>query len=336
MVAKLPEVPFWFANPVLSQVRTNALELKKGSHDSGPRGAIRMIQEVLVYWGRHVRRPSLPLLPKFGPDGDFGDETRSSLINFQKENKDSAQKPLKPDGIVGDLTLGVLEKLVKLPPLPHDPAENPLPVDDTEVIPFTVDVIAFADGPEPHHVAQMFPLAMNFFREKLGLNLIRGNFLQATEGKPNPAVAALARHVFDVNQPGGKSAGGARSRLSPATVDGWSRTRELTRLQERTDPGRITVCLVDLFPDTHLGVTGVTYTRRSFAKPTIFIAKSPSCVDVFWHEICHALLNLPLTKEDLDHRGGTIMEKNPKPSSRDLPVHPDQRQLMRATARSLP
>jgi hypothetical protein len=87
-------------DPELDPVWNNLLELKTGS--SGKR--VKLVQEALIAWGQGLDNPINPL-PKFGADNFYGNETRDAVVLFQQEHP-----LLAVDGIVGDLTLGELDK----------------------------------------------------------------------------------------------------------------------------------------------------------------------------------------------------------------------------------
>ena len=66
-------------------------------------------------------------LPKYGADGDFGNETLNAVKAFQRENKDTSGKKLTVDGIVGSKTWAALfaADILKEPPK-DEPAPEPV------------------------------------------------------------------------------------------------------------------------------------------------------------------------------------------------------------------
>jgi hypothetical protein len=83
----------------LNAVRANLQELKFGSFGK----AVQLVQEALIAWGQGLDEP-VAMLPKFGADKDYKGETKSAVEFFQEQHPG-----LKRDGIVGDITLGVLQ-----------------------------------------------------------------------------------------------------------------------------------------------------------------------------------------------------------------------------------
>ena len=332
MTAKLPEAIFWLADATLSKVRNNQLELKKGAKDAARGGTISRVQEALVYWGQR-RQPPLALLPVYGADGHFGNETKDALVAFQKANKDAQGSQLVPDGILGDLTLGALDRIVTAPaPVAPTAPPNLPPATDNDWIKFSVDVFIFADGPEKQYVNKVFSIANEVFAP-IRLTARLGRFWHPYEGGQMALLNEMASFVFDVNQRGGARAGGASSQISVVTAAGKGMTGELARLHTRTLPGRITACFVNQFPVAAMKYIGVCFTQRMVGRPTVIIPKSTNCAEVFWHELGHALLNTDYNHEDHDSK--TIMHKTPSRAARSLPFSPYQRQAMRATARTL-
>ncbi len=101
--------PRFAADTVLQAVFDDERELKKG--DSG--SPVRTVQKALVDSGHN--------LPAFGADGDFGDETESSVKNFQA----SAGLPQsKQDGVIRSDTI---ERLDHIFPPSARPAGTPPP-----------------------------------------------------------------------------------------------------------------------------------------------------------------------------------------------------------------
>src|SRR5215831_14398174 len=100
-------------NPVLEACFDNEQLLRFGNQ--GP--AVAKIQQALIAAG-------FPL-PKFGVDGIFRSETQSAVRKYQSAHS------LKPDGIVGPLTMGSLDALFATPappgPGPTPPGPGPTP-----------------------------------------------------------------------------------------------------------------------------------------------------------------------------------------------------------------
>jgi peptidoglycan hydrolase-like protein with peptidoglycan-binding domain len=88
--------------PQLSQVESGNTLLTKGSKGQG----VAQVQILLNYLGNDMPRS----FTNRTPDGDFGSETEQVVKRFQQENG------LKPDGIIGKLTMAKLDDmLVKQP-----------------------------------------------------------------------------------------------------------------------------------------------------------------------------------------------------------------------------
>ncbi len=104
--------PRFADDPVLQAVFIGQRLLRKG--DKGQ--AVQKIQQALMDLGYP--------LPNFGADGDFGNETTSAVINYQRANGLSA------DGIVGKITMGRLDAdfTPLVPPTPPSPPTPPMPI----------------------------------------------------------------------------------------------------------------------------------------------------------------------------------------------------------------
>jgi len=117
-------------NPVLEACFDNEQLLRFGNQ--GP--AVAKIQQALIAAG-------FPL-PKFGVDGIFRSETQSAVRKYQSAHS------LKPDGIVGPLTMGSLDALFATPappgPGPTPPGPGPTPPTPVETI--TSQTVATTPG----------------------------------------------------------------------------------------------------------------------------------------------------------------------------------------------
>jgi hypothetical protein len=82
-------------NPILEAVSHGKHLLSFGAR--GP--SIRKLQETLINVGF--------ALPRFGPDGEFGSETKSAVLGFQRG---SGLVGSEVDGIVGPITIGLLAR----------------------------------------------------------------------------------------------------------------------------------------------------------------------------------------------------------------------------------
>ncbi|MCL6571775.1 MAG: peptidoglycan-binding protein, partial [Bacillus sp. (in: Bacteria)] len=92
------------------QVKPSQTLLKEGSKGA----AVKKLQEDLIKADEK--------LPRFGADGDFGEETSNAVKAFQ------ARRGLTVDGIAGPNTLAKLEEVLKPKPAPVQPA--PIRLDD--------------------------------------------------------------------------------------------------------------------------------------------------------------------------------------------------------------
>ncbi|HET9370907.1 MAG TPA: peptidoglycan-binding domain-containing protein [Vicinamibacterales bacterium] len=89
------ESPRFKGDPVLEGVFDGFIELKKPRRGSA---AVRKVQQALIDAG-------FPL-PKFGADGDYGDETEAAVKDFQRA---AGLENAEIDGIVGENTLSRLD-----------------------------------------------------------------------------------------------------------------------------------------------------------------------------------------------------------------------------------
>ncbi len=331
----LPDAHQWRTNPLLGQVRAGQIELKLGAKDAAPNGAIQMVQQSLVYWGRKVQSLPSDLLPVYGADGTFGSESKAALARFQRANKDSSGQPLVDDGILGDLTMGVLDGLFKAPPTPPTP---PLPTPDTaddgSLIEIFVDIVYFQDGPELSAWHKVFPVANEVF-ERLDIKVSKGDRIYpwGVHGTKPLDSNVLAHNAFEINRKMKRPVDQAQSVLSTLTAKGV-RTTELDRITLFSRRDRVTAFFTAPFPETMLGSVGVTFNTLAYGTPpSIFVTKSPVVADCFWHELGHVLLNTPMKHED--HQWETFMDIPTHEKWRTAKILPEQRQKIRATARTL-
>lgn len=276
----LPDPLRWLADSTFGQVRAGLKELKKNAKDSGPRGPVEHLQQALRHWGCNRKRPPALLLPKYGADGDFGNETEAAVLAFQKENKDKYGNPLVPDGIVGDLTMSALDVLVA-------PPKKLLPTD--VIMSVTVDVVIFPDG----HSSARLPRILHEANYVFGKAGIR--FKLGTVWEPS-TTGAKACQIFEVNrgQPHTRD-----RRTCPSTVQRQSVewvTPEAQRLAAFRPGGnsRITVYHVGPFPPGSVTPWGATFTPRATNLAfSVLIPTSNTAdpVDIWWHELGHCLLN---------------------------------------------
>ncbi len=331
---QLPDANAWQSNSTLKKVRTHQLELKIGAKDAGPNDAVRMMQQTLVYWGRKVHLLPLELLPNFGADGHFGAESKDALIRYQSANKDANGQPLAADGILGDLTLGAMDKLVSTPNKPPPPPPPP-PDDDGKLIEIFVDIVYFSDGPEKWRMNEMFPIANKVFK-RMNIKVSLGDkILPGGKGTKPLDSDDFANKAFEINRKDGKIIPGAtRSELSTLTAQGSIRTLELNRLTLFNRKDRVTAFFIAPFPEGVQGKVGVTFNPAAHkTSPTIFVSKSYVAVDCFWHELGHALLNTSLDVED--HEFETFMYTPVGEERRTATITDKQRAAIRATAKAL-
>ena len=94
--AERPENPQFKGNNPLEKTNDDEMLISKGQKGQ----YVAELQQGLLATGQS--------LPKYGADGDFGNETRNAVIDFQNKNQ------LDVDGIVGPQTIGALDnKLVE-------------------------------------------------------------------------------------------------------------------------------------------------------------------------------------------------------------------------------
>ncbi|WP_343696924.1 DUF4157 domain-containing protein [Flavobacterium sp.] len=91
-----PSNPQFKGNPPLEKANDNEMLISTGHKG----GYVSEIQKGLLLWNSNA-------LPKFGADGDFGNETRNAVLGFQIDNELNGQ-----EGIVGPETMGTLDNVV--------------------------------------------------------------------------------------------------------------------------------------------------------------------------------------------------------------------------------
>lgn len=92
---------------------------------------VRELQNDLITIGMAGNPPKNPL-PKYGADGDFGNETYNAVVAFQKANK------LEADGIVGPKTWAEIDKQLAAINSKPAPTPTPAPSPKEEYISYTV------------------------------------------------------------------------------------------------------------------------------------------------------------------------------------------------------
>lgn len=95
-----PPAPVWFTDPLLVRIRIDEALMAFGSVGE----PVALVQQALVAWGCDEGLGHL--LPQFGVDGIFGNETRAAVKTFQ------TQQSIDDDGIVGPITMGELDRFV--------------------------------------------------------------------------------------------------------------------------------------------------------------------------------------------------------------------------------
>lgn len=339
-----PNRAAWQGNAHLNLIRSGTLELKSGSKDPGQYGPVRIVQQALRFWGVKHRQPPTDLFSKFGTDGSFGAESKAAVALFQAKHVDGTGTPLQPDGIVGDLTLGALEKYVLAPLAPPAPPVKPkVPSLLTVYVDFVVLPGSIGKDPIPDMIA-----TANYVFRHIGLHVKRGDLIEEGVGRQIARAALFSNRTIRTD-PRAEVSGTVHSHTvylesdankahTPCPLDKYKEcpARELLALAQNgvrtARPYRPTVYLTALFPESEcLGILGATFIRSIHGvPPTILIPRPPNVSDVFWHELGHALLN----SETDDHTAGTFMEKDADPRHRDKPITLAQETKMKATARS--
>jgi hypothetical protein len=94
----------WTSNPTIAGIVAGAGPSKL--ERSSPAGAVSLVQQALIEWGCRLATPARNPLPTFGVDGDYGQETRNAIQQFQRNERLSA------DGSAGPKTLRALGEAV--------------------------------------------------------------------------------------------------------------------------------------------------------------------------------------------------------------------------------
>lgn len=297
-VEPAPDAGRWAADATLAKVRANLHELKKDAKDAGPDGPVRLVQQALRHWGSTRMTPRGLLLPQYGPDGHYGNETVEAVVAFQQQNRDAAGQPLAADGIVGDLTLGVLDALLR----PAAPRPTFVPEAEAEMpmLKVLVDVVIFPDGHSSARLPRILDEA-NYVFGKAGLRIELGTVWESAGN------GEAACRLFEANLAKGRTGTGP-STLRKESVDYV--TAEVGRLMTYR-PGsrdRITVYHLGPFPDGASTPWGASFTKAGTKSAFgVLMPNSATAdpVDIWWHELGHCLLNTgendPVDGLHLDH-----------------------------------
>lgn len=330
----VPSYQVWTSQPLLQEVRRDLRTFRKGDKDSAPNGPILMIQRVLRAWGLKGKAVQTLLMPNYGPDGVFGNETHAAVVAFQAENTETSGDPLAKDGIVGDKTMSALDPLIA----PKDqPPPPPKPNPRDEQLTVFVDYVIFPDGWSDARLGRILHEA-NFVFNRAGINIVRGTVWQPSKAGP------AAEWIFEKNRKHGRKGDACPSEIMASSL-GEVVTPEIQRLSgfrpSRTN--RITVYHVAPFPNGAATPWGAAFNLREFKIPyTVLIPKSGSAdpVDITWHELGHCLLDTKVGEEVdgkmLDH-SHDFMSTDPFPglgkAALDIPEAVKLR--LRQTARTL-
>jgi peptidoglycan hydrolase-like protein with peptidoglycan-binding domain len=315
-----PEPVLWLADDWLSKVRTGTELLAVGAKDKSPSGPVELLQRALRYWGCREKRSPQRLLPVYGIDGSYENETRDAVIVFQQENRGANGVPLLADGMVGPVTMAALDRLV-LPPV-RPPKADMLAV--------TIDVVIFPDGIKAGWLPRFVEEA-NYVFNRAGIRIDLG-----TVWGPHITGPAACR-IFEKNR-GHSSRGWCRSAVQRETIVQLA-TPELLRLAAfRPGPrNRITVYHVAEFPPN----TGTSWGFTSLPHETTFFSvlianwNSDDPRDTWWHELGHCLLNTA-PGEVVDGKRGdhshAFMGIPSTPGKAGLPISPAVVRRMQQTA----
>lgn len=280
VAAKAPEPIIWLADTTFGKIRLDSQYLKYGAKDAGPVGPVRLLQQGLLYWGSQLRSPPTKFMPVYGADGQFGNETKAAVKDFQKQNKNAAGATLVDDGIVGRKTMAALDAIMI-------PDPKPKPVPDS-MLKAVVDVVIFPDGIQRSHLGTFLREA-NYVYNRAGIEVVLG-----TVWEPNKT-ADKACEIFEINRRDDHK-GKCSSVVTRKSINEDS--DEIKRLAKfrPTGPRRVTLYLVGPFPTNNYTSAGLSFTPRSASGLgfSILIANGSSRYDprdTFWHEFGHCLLN---------------------------------------------
>lgn len=278
--AKAPEPIIWLADATFGKVRLGGQNLKYGAKDDGPVGPVRLLQQGLLFWGSQLRSPPTKLMPVYGADGQFGNETKAAVKDFQARNKNAAGATLVDDGIVGRNTMAALDAIMV-------PDPKPKPVPDS-MLKAVVDVVIFPDGIQRSHLGTFLREA-NYVYNRAGIEVVLGTVWEPSK------TADKACEIFEINRRDDHK-GKCSSVLSRKSIN--EDTDEIKRLAKfrPSGPRRVTLYLVGPFPTNNYTTAGLSFTPRSASGIgfSIVIANGSSRYDprdTFWHELGHCLLN---------------------------------------------
>jgi hypothetical protein len=277
----LPLAAFWFNNRELAKIRLNQMALSNGCKDDGPNGAVHLVQLALRHWGTKLKAQLRLLLPVFGPDGAYGNETMAAVQAFQRESTDETGRPLVPDCVAGWKTLGALDRLLF--------ADDPRSPSKTKLIDVKVDFVLFPDGLRASVIPRYLRKA-NAMYNRIGISVSLGTTVLQHEAGP------AACDIFEKNRgkPRGKLGTWCRSELLATSINKWG-APEMTRLGafRPGSPNRVTVYHTAAFPTAAMTSWGFA----NIPEPgdpgfTIVIANwhTEDPADIFWHELGHCLI----------------------------------------------
>lgn len=326
----LPSASLWFNNPELARIRNNQAKLNVGDTDSNSSDAVNLIQLVLRHWGTHAKHRRELLLPAFGADGAFGNETKGAVSAFQRENKGTNGVPLVPDSVLGYKTLAAVDRLLYAGD-PRVPNEKPSLID------VKIDFVHFPDGFRADKVRN-YLRAGNQMYNKVGISFSEGrSFIQHDAG---PAACDIFEKNLSVPHKKGKLGSWCTSKLQLRTITHGD-TPELDRLLKFRPSGlkqRITVYHVASFPDASPTPWGFSVTMGGrFPAFGIAIANWPTSksYNTFWHELGHCLINR-IPGEYIDGSGKDhSYDFLARPSPRSLEISPVVAERMRETAQNI-
>lgn len=283
------------------------MALSDGCKDDGPNGAVHLVQLALRHWGTRLKaQPSL-LLPIFGPDGAYGNETMAAVQAFQRECTDETGRPLIPDRVAGWKTLGALDRLLF--------ADDPRSPSKTKLIDVKVDFVLFPDGLRASVIPRYLRKA-NALYNRVGISVSLGTTVLPHDAGP------AACHIFEKNRgkPHGKLGTWCRSELLAKSI--IETGPEIMRLGafRPGPPNRVTVYHTAAFPTNAGSPWGGTYLPGT-GDPygiTVIIANWPTAdpADTFWHELGHCLLNT---------RPGDVVDGKYEDHDHDFMARPEPR-----------
>jgi len=306
----LPDASTWFDNGKLVDIRLNRSKLVNGHNNASTSGAVQLVQLALRYWGINTKNQRGLLLPAFGADGAFGNESSTAVSTFQSECYDEFGNPLLRDRVVGYKTLGALDRLLYADD-PKCPAPKP------KLIDVKVDFVHFPDGFRTN-VVEGFLCAANTMYNKVGIRICKGNTID--QHGAGPAACDIFQKNLGIPHKRGKFGTWCRSKLLVKTIN-EENTAELDRLLRFRREGchRITVYFTDSFPGGAATPWGfATIPKDGHFGFGIIMANSYSTdpKETFWHELGHCLLNAGpgdvVDGKELDHNHDFMFRPVPK------------------------